>query len=444
MLSTLHQLLVSGNDEIVIAYDGQQSKTLADLKREVILTQSACQTQNLSRYVIACRDPWFHLVAMLALQQLGKTVVFPHNQAPTTLDRYRNGAALVADDSQLQPDVFIQEPVSSIEIVSKSAFRAVNALDCTLELYTSGSTAEPKKIVKSLAVFEREAVVLQSQFTAMNNITHIIGSVTHYHIYGFLFRVVWPLLSGRRFDRRLITNIEQLKAAQGEHRALIASPVMLEHLAQDQSELSIGVVFSSGGPLKFSTSQSVKAQTQQYAFEVFGSSETGGIAWRRQTSIDTPWQLFSGLSYRAVADQLVIQSPFVDQAGDYYTDDSIRCIDDRHFQLIGRRDRVVKLAEKRVSLSAIERSVTSLKEVECAVAIVSETGTRKVVNLAIVLTTLGVNNGHSVADWWKFIRRHLAKETESVALPRKIQILGSIPRNSQGKTDNQKLQELFY
>ncbi|MGL6259497.1 AMP-binding protein [Vibrio sp. WXL210] len=443
MLSTLHQFLSSGPDCTVIAYDRHKTKTLADLRSQVAATQKSCQASSAERYVIACRDPWFHLVAMLALQQLGKTVVFPHNQAAETIKSYRQDAALIADDPQLEPDVLLAEP-TLIDDRQDSLLRDVNALDCRLELYTSGSTAEPKKIVKSLAVFEREAQVLQQQFTSMKDITRIVGSVTHYHIYGFLFRLVWPLLSGRCFDRRLITNIEQLAASVDDKTALIASPVMLEHLAQDQSCLVVGEVFSSGGPLKYPTAQAVKRQTQRYALEVFGSSETGGIAWRRQSDVDTPWQLFPSLSYRAVADQLVLRSPFIDKPGDYYTDDSIRPIDEQRFQLIGRRDRVVKLAEKRVSLSAIERSVAALDEVDTAVAIVSETETRKVVNLVIVLAESGVKATNSNADWWKRIRQHLAQDTESVALPRKVRVIDNIPRNSQGKTDNQQLQELFH
>ncbi|WP_413282784.1 AMP-binding protein [Vibrio sp. MA40-2] len=452
VISTLHQLLLSDQDELVIAYDNNGVKTIADLKQEVAFIYHQRALASEPRWVISCSDPWFHLVALLTAQQLGKTVVFPHNQAPATLVHYRDNAALISDDADISPEILIETPLLGDLMVSSElnqlimSFKPteIDALNCKIELFTSGSTAEPKLIVKSLAVFEREARMLQQQFESMDSIRNIIGSVAHFHIYGFLFRIVWPAMFGRCFDRRLAVDIDFIAEIDAQDTALIASPVMLEHLATYGQSLRLGQVFSSGGPLNFDTANVIKQLLGQYAVEVFGSSETGGIAWRRQQQPDSAWQLFDGVSYRAVNDQLVITSLFIDEIGEYYTDDLIKPLDERHFQLLGRRDRVVKLAEKRISLTAIEHALIDLDEIETAIAVVTDNSTRKVINLALTLSDAGQKNSQlSETDWWKKVRRHLAKGTESVALPRKVRILTAIPRNSQGKVDMHQLQELF-
>ncbi|PMH44598.1 hypothetical protein BCU68_03615 [Vibrio sp. 10N.286.49.B3] len=443
MFSSLHQLLFSKQENTILAYDANGDKTIADLKKEVATVQYLCSSLEAERYVIACCDPWFHLVALLAVQQMGKTAVFPHNQASSTLKEYQNDAVLLSDQLNFQPDVVLTGEQSYPEIDTYLPLK-VCALTCKIELFTSGSTAKPKRIVKSLAVFELEAEVLQKQFLSMSAVTRIVGTVAHFHIYGFLFRIVWPLLSQRCFDRRLASNTELLSAIVSKETALIASPVMLEHLSLEDSTLITGQVFSSGGPLKYETALAVLKRVGHLPIEVFGSSETGGIAWRTQEQVVTPWQLFEGISYTENDGQLVINSPFIDQGADFYTDDAIKSVDERHFQLLGRRDRVIKLAEKRISLSAIERSVMMLDEVSAAIVLVSESDKRKVINLAITLSdTSYQTTSQSGGYWWKKIRQHLVKDTESVALPRKVRIIDAIPRNSQGKIDNHKLQELF-
>ena len=167
VISTLHQLLLSDQDELVIAYDNNGVKTIADLKQEVAFIYHQRALASEPRWVISCSDPWFHLVALLTAQQLGKTVVFPHNQAPATLVHYRDNAALISDDADISPEILIETPLLGDLMVSSElnqlimSFKPteIDALNCKIELFTSGSTAEPKLIVKSLAVFEREADV---------------------------------------------------------------------------------------------------------------------------------------------------------------------------------------------------------------------------------------------------------------------------------------------
>ncbi|WP_162048182.1 acyl-CoA synthetase [Vibrio taketomensis] len=157
------------------------------------------------------------------------------------------------------------------------------------------------------------------------------------------------------------------------------------------------------------------------------------------------WKLFTSLSYSIDDGCMVIRSPYIEVDGDYYTDDRIEAVDEQHFQLLGRRDRIVKLAEKRVSLTEIEQVAETLPQVEQVVAVVTQAGTRQVVNLAVVLAPNmgGKTTENQSLAMWREVRGHLAQHIESIALPRKVRVVDSIPRNAQGKMDYQKLQELF-
>ena len=99
-----------------------------------------------------------------------------------------------------------------------------------------------------------------------------------------MFRILWPLSSRRTFAPTRIAYNEQLTTLGPSPIVLVASPAHLKRLpeTQDWQPLSsaLRVVFSSGGPLPVDAGLAVKRLWGQAAIEVFGSTETGGIAWR--------------------------------------------------------------------------------------------------------------------------------------------------------------------
>ncbi|MFP3656715.1 AMP-dependent synthetase, partial [Burkholderia sp. SIMBA_052] len=63
------------------------------------------------------------------------------------------------------------------------------------------SSGRPKPIRKTLAQFNAEVHTLERQWGALVGDATMLASVPHHHIYGLLFRVLWPLAAGRAFDR---------------------------------------------------------------------------------------------------------------------------------------------------------------------------------------------------------------------------------------------------
>ena len=100
---------------------------------------------------------------------------------------------------------------------------------------------------------------------------------------------------------------------------------------------------------------------EQLPIEVFGSTETGGIAYRQQHSSHELWQLFDGVQAELNQEGcLKLQSPNIAIDPDannswYQTADACRFHSATQFELLGRTDRIVKIEEKRISLVEVEQ-----------------------------------------------------------------------------------------
>ena len=107
--------------------------------------------------------------------------------------------------------------------------------------------------------------------------------------------------------------------------AWVASPALLKRMSDnlDWPALSrVKQVFSSGGALPVEASQSLYERLRQWPTEIFGSSETGGIAWRQGQSL---WQPFAGVQLTQDNEgALLIASPYLPDGHTEHTADDAR------------------------------------------------------------------------------------------------------------------------
>src|SRR5690606_2318610 len=129
----------------------------------------------------------------------------------------------------------------------------------------------------------REIEALESAFGAGIGEAHVHGTVSHQHIYGLLFRVLWPLAAGRAIAPRQFFH-EEIAASIDAPAVLVTSPAHLKRIpdAVDyrQARARLRAVFSSGGALSAQASLGAAERLGQAPIEILGSSETGGIASR--------------------------------------------------------------------------------------------------------------------------------------------------------------------
>ena len=195
------------------------------------------------------------------------------------------------------------------------------------------------------------------------------------------------------------------------------------------------VFFSSGGPLPDETAHEYAALFHTAPIEIFGSTETGGIAWRRQ-SASNAWQPLNGIQTRSSEDgTLHVRSPHLGHDNWHRTDDSVTFDTDGRFRLTGRVDRVIKLDGKRLSLPEMETRLEAHPFVARAAVAELDGTLRQRIGALLVLTESGnqalVDHGRIALA--KTLRRYLAAYFDRVVLPRHWRVRLALPVDSRGK-----------
>ena len=312
-----------------------------------------------------------------------------------------------------------------------------------LVLYTSGSTGTAQAIPKRLAQLAAEVAALETQFGALLGGADVVATVSHQHIYGLLFKVLWPITAGRAIHAASFSFFEGLSTALAQRdSALISSPAHLKRL-QENSVLPLAVkrlraVFSSGGPLALEVARECKRVLGQVPIEVYGSSETGGIAWRQQANgPDEAWTAFPGVHWRIdpVHQVLEVSSAYLPNADWFRTADQAAAGTSSRFLLRGRIDRIAKIEGKRISLNAIESLLMASPLVTAARIIVLE-GSRQRVAAFIVPSGSGRQQLAELGrlNFGRSLRNLLVDSIEPVGLPRIWRYPDAFPVNAQGKT----------
>lgn len=322
-----------------------------------------------------------------------------------------------------------------------------------LVLYTSGTTGTAQAIPKKLAQIAHEVATLEKQVGKSLGAAAIVATVSHQHIYGLLFRVLWPLVAGRALHARSYPYFEEvMPVISARACVLVSSPAHLQRLPENPacSEVRqrLRAVFSSGGPLTFEAAQAANRLLGSVPIEVYGSSETGGIAWRQQrTKIDEAWVPFPGVTWRIEAQEAVLEvrSPNLPNDAWFRMADRVEPVGADRFLLKGRIDRIAKIEGKRISLTAIETALIGSPLVADARVVVMESSARQRIAAFVVLSGIG---SIRLADQGKlalnrFFRNGLRQSVEPVGLPRIWHYLDTLPVNAQGKTTFAELTALL-
>ncbi|MGR5126598.1 AMP-binding protein [Photobacterium swingsii] len=408
-------------------------------------------TQPQVRWALCFADSYYFAVAFMALSHSGKHIILPGNHQPAALAELSEQFDILLHDDEVAaiantPSLTLPFTAQARTTVSEYDLATLALDTLKLTLFTSGSSGTPKAIEKSLSGIAAEIDVLESIWGKQLQASKITSTVSHQHIYGLLFRVLWPLCSGRAFARHDLIYPEQVMAQASSDTCLISSPALLKRLVDMTATAPYRQIFSSGGPLPHTAAQHSQALFNHLPIEVFGSTETGGIGYRQQHEATTPWQLFPCHQVMLNAEQcLRLQSPFIDTKAWYQTSDQCELLPNNQFQLKGRADRIVKIEEKRISLVDVEQRLSQLAWVEEAAVLPLDEGHRLILGAVITLTPEGqqalVETGKG--KLWLAIRQQLRQWLEPVGIPRRFRAVDEIPLNSQGKRQFQALVTLF-
>ena len=341
----------------------------------------------------------------------------------------------------------------------------VRARRFSMSFHTSGSTATPKTIVKTFASLAKEVAFHRARLAdVLARKPVFLSTIEPHHMYGQLWRVMLPRAAGCTVDPEVILTPESLleKMRVAECVFLVTTPSFLSRFAEyaDQYDVPQNAVeiTTSGALLTADVAAAARRVFGCTPLEIFGSTETGGVAFRRQEDGDELWTVFDPVKAWADASgRLTISSPFscprrftlgdgvvFEADGRDKRDPSPGESASRRFKLLGRMDRMVKIAEQRVSLPEMEATMCLIPEVaEAALGVVD--GPHGPSLGAVVVpqkdwTDLKTLGKHACA---RALRAKCQQFFLRGAVPRKYRFVHALPRNAQGKVLASAIREIL-
>ena len=349
--------------------------------------------------------------------------------------------AAIADHPEEMPGVEIITPFAgNISDLSPDDMRDPD--QSFLRLFTGGSTGKPRVWSKSPRNLLAEAFYLRDKF-ALTNKDLFIATVPPYHIYGLLFSILLPFVSHGRILPEIYTFPQEIISTINRHKAtvLVSVPIHYRSLKVDYLSIpSLKTAFSSSGVLNRSDATHFLKKTGLGIHEIYGSTETGGVASRSIRENTDSWKPADVVSWRLSGKRLAVRSDFIsrelekDADGFCVTGDEVQPDKNGRFILLGRADGIVKVAGKRVDLLDVQNKIQMLPTVRdtVVIALPAEKGRESVIAALVACELTEVQ-----------LRKMILEKLEPYAMPRRIKIVSSITRTATGKTDFRCVEQIF-
>lgn len=429
--------------EAIVAYRGTRAITA-----QQFLTDAARLASMLpeGRHVLnACSDRYQFAVGLAACLIENRISLLPPTYVPEMIRYLKEFAAdafCLTDNAACDIDLpLVHLPAS---LARQTGICDIPTLACDQQVayvFTSGSTGTPIPHAKTWGplVTNVRAEATRLRLTATGPQHVLLATVPAQHMYGFESSVLVALQSGQAFCAEkpfYPADIAHALAAVPRPRVLVTTPVHLRALLAYPIDLpAVDMVLCATASLESSVAAATEARLNAPLIEIYGTTETGQIASRR-TSQSPNWQLWPGIELAQNHGATVAQGGHIEipvQLGDL-----VEILDNDEFLLHGRVQDLINIAGKRSSLAYLNHQLMAVSGVIDGVFYVrkdggalSQTGTTR-------LAALVVAPGIAVAS----IMRSLRNRIDPVFLPRPLQTVERIPRNSTGKITASALNQL--
>lgn len=404
-------------------------------------SQIAAKLPAGSQVLNLCENPYLFTLAFGAALIRGQTTLLPQNRSPETLQR------LVA----LYPSSYVLHDgkaadVAGVDQADLSQWRVITPYRAAIPsierdfpaaiAFTSGSTGQPKAIVKPWHTLVTSALMNGAcMLPQCGDTLYQLATVPPQHMWGLetgvLIPLFWPVCvadSRPMFPAGIVAALQDLPPP----RLLVSTPVHLRALLG--SHLAIPTclrTLCATAPLAADLARACEAQTGGELLEVYGCSEIGSTAHRR-TSSEALWHLIPGLAFRTLSPPSI--------GGDHLPEDQL--LQDRvetsadGFKLLGRNEDMVNVGGKRGSLMEITQVLLDLPGISDAVVFLPEDGDENTNGRPAALV---VGGDQSLAE----IHNDFVRRLDAVFFPRPLLFVDSLPRESTGKLHRDKLLALY-
>ncbi len=396
--------------------------------------------------VCLCVEERSHLLAALLASLAGAPpFILPHAFHPQVLKEVQAARPfrLILADTAVEPP----EGATVIGMEecrpSRRLLKLVRPPDTAfLSLFTGGSTGKPRIWSKTPANLFGEALHLAKTF-GIGGSDLILPTVPPQHIYGLLFSVLLPFVASAGVLGRTCTYPQEILSALQNVGATVLVSVPIHYRAMRAGGIrrfSLRLALSSAAPLDDEDAVFFREQTGLTITEIYGSTETGGMASRFYGANHGSWEPFACIDWKILSDHLCVRSAFVspdlprDAEGFFMTADCVADAGGNRFTLRGRADNIVKIAGKRVDIEEIREKIRRIPGVRDAyVMAVPLKRARQTEIAALVVSDLPPRR----------LRAAIRSMDESAGRPRRIRIVGAIPILPNGKIDHERVDQLL-
>ena len=387
-------------------------------------------------------NAYYFITVMSAALLLKKKVNVLNNNSPKYVDKIVDDSMVYISDDE-KSHVSLKNIFDGEYDEKWIDFLKSNKIDENLNVnfYTSGFTGFPKLIEKTLKQFEAEALKIIGEFGEGLKNSIFVYSVPHYHSYGFVFDFLVPyILELKLADNRInyletLNNFEEYK-----NITFVTNPAFLKRI--DKSSLKIKskwTVFSSTGALDKEVNDLCIEVFNTDAIEIYGSTEGGGMAYRKRSEKDL-WTRLKIVKLKVNENgSLFCSSGYTGEGFWVHVGDVVDMKNENEFELLGREDSIVKIEGKRISVQQIDRQILEDKNFKDGYTIYCKSDKREYVASFIVLRDADSNE----EDMKKYLKDYLKGYFEKIVIPKKIYFTDSIPRNEMGKIDRKQLDAIM-
>ncbi|WP_319521505.1 AMP-binding protein [uncultured Desulfosarcina sp.] len=384
--------------------------------------------------------------AMLAALAGGPQILLPYALSEATLldlHRLTGFSAIIGKIDGDPPDgVRIIDPETLTDEVETLAPNEEPAPDRPwVRLFTGGSTGSPQLWTKTPRNLLGEVNYLLDRF-GINSGDRILATVPAFHIYGLLYSLLAPLLASARVSALSPSFPEEIKQKIAEMSPTIFVSVPIHYRALKDNPPDKGALrlaFSSAGPLPEDDGRAFFESTGVDLVEIYGSTETGGIATRCRKQGEAGFIPYDCIQWRVAGEELDIRSAFlsaelpVRESGWFTMADRVKT-ENGGFVVVGRADNIVKVGGNRVDLEKVRQAIAAIEGVREAMVLSNPADTGR--NQEIVALAAG---SRTAAE----IQERLVAVLMPHERPRRVIMVDKIPMAATGKPDRQVIRKMF-
>ena len=445
-------------DDYVLCYDDMWSKkaykTWKDFLTDTAKMRAFLQSSNTHDYILHCEDYWYFLCTFVALLQCRKAVYITQTISENFMAEVKKpGVSFITDQKVPLDDTsfFIPDLIEKAAEPAQEEIRTTPEIDAEnteLYLYTSGSTGKPKTVRHTMKEIETDNSVVISLWGEEYFKRKQITTVSQHHVYGFYWCICLPFTMGLPFRRKRIEFPSEFEKLTDTSYVLVSTPAFLKRSVEVIDKLDMKDIFISvsGGAV----SEELAVQTEKlFGFcpmEGYGSTETSGIAYRQQSRDGLVWTPYDCVKLWVGEDGcLNVKSPFIKDPAGVATADLVELYDDGRFLLKGRADSIVKIEEKRISMTEVENRLLESGLVKEVKVVAMSNDVRQYLAAAMVLNDKGKEKfaGSEKFEMNRYFHDFLMKYFENVVIPKKWRFVEKLPSDVQGKIHKLEVMALF-